>query len=91
MLTSEILIPVIDKKGDASVTIKNEKLRYTTSVKKFVADAFVQNIDQTKLYIRHIDFDKTNNHHANLIGAKTQQRIQQNNNTSGCSLQKGTQ
>ena len=82
MTTNEILTPVIDKIGDALITIQNDKMKYTTYVKRFVADAFIPNLDPSKLFIINLDKNKSNNHFSNLIRSKTRQIVQRNN-TSG--------
>ena len=84
MVTSEILIPVIDKKGDALVTIFVLNCNYTAYVKKFVANAFIPNLDPNKKFINNLDKNKSNNHFLNLIWIDCLPKEVQKNNTSGC-------
>lgn len=65
--TGRMLKPVkINKTGDFSVWFLVGRCRFLRSIKKLVADAFVENPEEFK-YVSHKDGDRSNNSASNLI------------------------
>lgn len=73
--SSNLLKPSVSKKGYLRVYLSKNSKKYTKSVHRFVAEAFIEN-PLNKRTVNHIDGNKLNNNVSNLEWATNLENMQ---------------
>ena len=79
-----VLRPGKTNKGYLTVSLFKDKKKKSVYVHRLVADAFIPNDDESKIYINHIDECKQNNRVSNLEYCTAQYNLTYNNIRRRC-------